>query len=88
MSAFGDNVAWIVSSYALPRCAGAVAAAGGEEDHDAVPSGGRRARWHGSQYIAWEWVGRSLEQFPTHPPARLGESFGLSPEQGALVLEQ
>ncbi len=60
----------------------------GEEDHDTVPSGGRRARWHGSQYIAWEWVGRSLEQFPTHPAARLGESFGLSPDQGTLVLEQ
>ena len=42
MSASGDNAAGIVSSYTLPRCAGAMAA-GGEEDYDAVPSGGRCA---------------------------------------------
>jgi hypothetical protein len=51
VSVFGDQVAWIVSSYALPQCVGAVAAAGGAEDHDAVLSGGRLARWPGSRDI-------------------------------------
>jgi hypothetical protein len=49
----GDDVAGMVSSYALPSYAGAGAAAGGEEDDNALASRGQIARSHRSRSREW-----------------------------------
>ena len=71
---FGDDGAWIIAPYTLPRCAGAVAGPARRQNQDAGPRGDG-ARSHRSRYRAREGGG-ALEERQPPPPAQPRQGFG------------